>query len=144
MTSSTVFANTNQHGAGIAIQEAERARIAQEIHDELGGLLTGLKSPCWWRRCPRRPAAASISAPRWANGWCCSCRGGGVGGHEGLSKREFEVMVRLVAGEAVGAIGAALTLSPKTVSTYRSRIFDKLGLSSNAALTRYAMEEGLI
>lgn len=70
--------------------------------------------------------------------------GGGVGGHEGLSKREFEVMVRLAAGEAVGAIGAALSLSPKTVSTYRSRIFDKLGLASNAALTRYAMEEGLI
>jgi DNA-binding NarL/FixJ family response regulator len=70
--------------------------------------------------------------------------GGGVGGHEGLSKREFEVMVRLAAGEAVGAIGAALSLSPKTVSTYRSRIFDKLGLASNAAVTRYAMEEGLI
>ncbi|HEU4372920.1 MAG TPA: response regulator transcription factor [Telluria sp.] len=71
-------------------------------------------------------------------------QGGGVGGHEGLSKREFEVMVRLAAGEAVGAIGAALSLSPKTVSTYRSRIFDKLGLASNAALTRYALEEGLI
>jgi DNA-binding NarL/FixJ family response regulator len=71
-------------------------------------------------------------------------QGGGVGGHEGLSKREFEVMVRLAAGEAVGAIGAALSLSPKTVSTYRSRIFDKLGLASNAALTRYAMEEGLL
>ena len=71
-------------------------------------------------------------------------QGGGVGGHESLSKRESEVMVRLAAGEAVGAIGAALSLSPKTVSTYRSRIFDKLSLASNAALTRYAMEEGLI
>lgn len=71
-------------------------------------------------------------------------QGGGIGGHEGLSKREFEVMMRLAAGEAVGAIGASLSLSPKTVSTYRSRIFDKLGMDSNAALTRYAMEEGLI
>lgn len=44
MTTSTVFASINQHGAGIAIQEAERARIAQEIHDELGGVLTGLKA----------------------------------------------------------------------------------------------------
>ena len=44
MTTSTVFASINQHGAGIAIQEAERARIAQDIHDELGGVLTGLKA----------------------------------------------------------------------------------------------------
>lgn len=44
MTASTVFASINQHGAWIAIQEAERARIAQEIHDELGGVLTGLKA----------------------------------------------------------------------------------------------------
>lgn len=71
-------------------------------------------------------------------------QGGGMGGHEGLSKREFEVMMRLAAGEAVGAIGAALSLSPKTVSTYRSRIFDKLCMDSNAELTRYAMEEGLM
>lgn len=71
-------------------------------------------------------------------------QGGGIGGHEGLSKREFEVMMRLAAGEAVGAIGASLSLSPKTVSTYRSRICDKLGMDSNAELTRYAMEEGLI
>jgi DNA-binding NarL/FixJ family response regulator len=70
--------------------------------------------------------------------------GGAIGGHEGLSKREFEVMVRLATGEAGRAIGAALSLSPKTVSTYRSRIFDKLGMHSDAELTRYAMEEGLI
>lgn len=44
MTTSTVFASINQHGAGIAIQEAERERIAQDIHDELGGVLTGLKA----------------------------------------------------------------------------------------------------
>lgn len=44
MTTSTVFAGIDQHGDGIAIREAERERIAQEIHDDLGGVLTGLKA----------------------------------------------------------------------------------------------------
>jgi len=71
-------------------------------------------------------------------------RDGSIGGCEALSKREFEVMLRLASGEAVTAIGEALFLSPKTISTYRSRILEKLGVHSNAGLTRYAMEEGLI
>jgi DNA-binding NarL/FixJ family response regulator len=69
---------------------------------------------------------------------------GGISGYEGLSGREFEVMLRLAIGESVTAIGQALFLNPKTISTYRSRIFEKLHINNNADLTRYAMEEGLI
>jgi DNA-binding NarL/FixJ family response regulator len=69
---------------------------------------------------------------------------GGVSGHHVLSEREFDVMLRLAVGESVTSIGLAMFLSPKTISTYRSRIFEKLNIRSNAELTRYAIEEGLI
>ena len=69
---------------------------------------------------------------------------GSLAGHHALSKRELEVMRRLAVGQSVGAIGESLFLSPKTISTYRARIFEKIGAQSNAELTRYAMEEGLI
>jgi DNA-binding NarL/FixJ family response regulator len=71
-------------------------------------------------------------------------QGGSLAGHEALSKRELQVMTLLAVGQSVGAIGASLLLSPKTVSTYRTRIFEKIGAHNNAELTRYAMEEGLI
>lgn len=65
-------------------------------------------------------------------------------GHEGLSNREFQVMCMLSGGRSITSIAEGLGLSPNTVSTYRSRIFEKLGISSNAALTRYALQHGLI
>lgn len=64
--------------------------------------------------------------------------------HERLSSREFEVFRRLAAGDTVGHVARALSLSPKTVSTYRSRILEKMEMSSNAELTRYAMKHGLL
>lgn len=64
--------------------------------------------------------------------------------HCALSEREFDVMRRLAAGETLTSIAHALFLSPKTVSTHRSRIFVKLGVRSNAELARYALEEQLI
>lgn len=71
-------------------------------------------------------------------------QGGGINGHEKLSGRELDVMLRLAIGESLTSIGLAMFLSPKTISTYRSRIFEKLRIKNNAELTRYAMEEGLI
>lgn len=71
-------------------------------------------------------------------------QGGGMAGHEALSKRELEVLIRLASGESVTAVGKSLFLSPKTISTYRTRILEKLGATSSAELTKYAMEEGLI
>lgn len=64
--------------------------------------------------------------------------------HERLSVREFEVFERLAQGHGTVAISQALGLSPKTVSTYRTRILDKLGAQRNADLTRYAIRHGLL
>lgn len=63
--------------------------------------------------------------------------------HEALSDREFEVLVRIASGQSIKAISADLSLSPKTVSTYHSRIRKKLDLQSDAELTRYVLEHHL-
>lgn len=65
-------------------------------------------------------------------------------GHETLSNRELEVFKLIARGEPLVQIGERLHLSPNTVTTYRSRILEKMGLGSNAELTRYALEYGLI
>ncbi len=64
--------------------------------------------------------------------------------HQKLSKRELQVFLRLAAGEAVGNVAEQMSLSVKTVSTYRSRILEKLNLASNSDLTYYALKNGLI
>lgn len=63
--------------------------------------------------------------------------------YEGLSNREFQVLVRLGAGMSVKEIAAQLALSPKTVSTYRVRILEKLELETTADVIRYAIEHEL-
>lgn len=63
--------------------------------------------------------------------------------HEALSAREFEVLVRIASGQSIKSISADLSLSPKTVSTYHSRIRKKLDLRSDAELTRYVLEHHL-
>lgn len=65
-------------------------------------------------------------------------------GHDGLSDRELEVLRHLAAGESLVRIGELLHLSPSTVTTYRARLLDKMGMKSNAELTRYALEHGLL
>jgi two-component system, NarL family, invasion response regulator UvrY len=64
--------------------------------------------------------------------------------HEALSEREFQVFLRLAQGETVGHIAEALFLSVKTVSTYRTRVLEKLKLQTNSDLTYYALKNGLI
>lgn len=64
--------------------------------------------------------------------------------HEILSDREYEVLRRLVSGQTVGQIAAELVLSPKTVSTFRSRLMRKMHMHNNAEVTRYAITHGLI
>lgn len=64
--------------------------------------------------------------------------------HEKLSDRELQVFLRLARGESVSDIGGALHLSVKTISTYRSRLLEKLGVASNAELATYALRHGLI
>jgi two-component system, NarL family, invasion response regulator UvrY len=64
--------------------------------------------------------------------------------HERLSDREFEVLRSLGTGLSVKEAADELHLSPKTVSTYRTRLLEKMGLSSTADIVRYAAAHGLI
>jgi two-component system invasion response regulator UvrY len=64
--------------------------------------------------------------------------------HEGLSRREFEVMRLMGSGKGVVEIAGLLSLSDKTVSTYRARILEKLRLRTNADVVRYVVEKGLL
>jgi DNA-binding NarL/FixJ family response regulator len=64
--------------------------------------------------------------------------------HEHLSEREFQVLLKLAKGETAGDIAKALSLSVKTVSTYRARLMEKMNLSSNSDLTYYALKNKLI
>lgn len=64
--------------------------------------------------------------------------------HEALSDREFQVLRLIASGKTVGQIADALSLSPNTVSTYRTRILEKTGMKTNAELTHYAISNGLV
>jgi DNA-binding NarL/FixJ family response regulator len=64
--------------------------------------------------------------------------------HESLSEREFQIMILLAKGKSVTEIAHALFISDKTVSTYRMRIMEKMGLKTNADLTMYALKNKLI
>jgi DNA-binding NarL/FixJ family response regulator len=64
--------------------------------------------------------------------------------HSRLSEREFQILCKLAAGHAVSKIGKELSISVKTVSTYRSRILEKMNFKTNADLTTYALRSGLI
>ena len=64
--------------------------------------------------------------------------------HEQLSERELQVFLRLAKGETIGHMAQSMSLSVKTVSTYRTRVMEKMGLASNSDLTYYALKNGLI
>ena len=71
-------------------------------------------------------------------------RKGDAAPHEQLSEREFQVFLKLAKGQTAGDIAESLSLSVKTVSTYRTRLMEKMGLSSNSDLTYYALKNKLI
>jgi DNA-binding NarL/FixJ family response regulator len=64
--------------------------------------------------------------------------------HEDLSERELQVFLRLAKGETVGHMAESMSLSVKTISTYRTRVMEKMHLASNSDLTYYALKNGLI
>jgi len=64
--------------------------------------------------------------------------------HATLSEREFQIFCKIAAGRAVTEIARELSISAKTVSTYRTRILEKMGLTTNADLTSYALRNDLI
>jgi two-component system invasion response regulator UvrY len=67
-----------------------------------------------------------------------------VPAHRQLSNREFQIFVQLAAGKTVTDIADEMCLSVKTISTYRSRIFEKMDFSRNADLTAYALRHNLM
>lgn len=71
-------------------------------------------------------------------------RSEGAARHTRLSAREFEVMIQLAAGRPLHAIARHLGVSPKTVSTYRTRILTKMRMANNAELTIYAVQHRLV
>jgi len=64
--------------------------------------------------------------------------------HQKLSDREMQTLVMIASGKRLSDIAEALMLSPKTVSVYRARVLEKLGLANNAELTVYAIRNGLV
>lgn len=64
--------------------------------------------------------------------------------HENLSDREFEVLRLIASGKTVSEIADILSLSAGTISTYRARILEKMGMKTNAELTHYAIQNKLV
>ncbi|MDH7503102.1 MAG: response regulator transcription factor [Verrucomicrobiota bacterium] len=63
--------------------------------------------------------------------------------HEALADREFQVLCMLASGKTIKQIAIELSLSPKTISTYRARVLEKLNLRCTAELVRYGQQHGL-
>lgn len=64
--------------------------------------------------------------------------------HDRLSDREFQTLKLIASGKRLSDIAEVLALSPKTVSVYRARVLEKMGMSNNAELTHYAIKHGLV
>jgi DNA-binding NarL/FixJ family response regulator len=71
-------------------------------------------------------------------------KGANTAPQDTLSDREFQVMRMIASGKTVSEIARLLTLSDKTISTYRARILEKMGMKTNAELTHYAIQNGLV
>jgi DNA-binding NarL/FixJ family response regulator len=70
-------------------------------------------------------------------------RGDNAEPHKLLSDREFEVFILIGQGKSLTEIGEELSISVKTVSTYRTRIIEKTGISTNSSITRYCVQHSL-
>ena len=64
--------------------------------------------------------------------------------HASLSDREYQTMCLIASGKALSQIAEELSLSAKTVSVYRARLLEKMGLTNNAEITHYALKHGLV
>lgn len=64
--------------------------------------------------------------------------------HQSLSDREIQIMLMIAGGKSLSQIATELALSVKTVSTYRARLLQKMGMTSNAEVIRYAIREQMV
>lgn len=94
----------------------------------------------------RKIAAGGVHvSPAVAEALFHNVRGGeGVLPHQQLSDREFQVLQLIATGKSMSDIAAELSLSPKTVSTHKTRILEKMNMSNQAELIRYAIEHRLV
>ncbi|MDB5770138.1 MAG: LuxR family transcriptional regulator [Burkholderia sp.] len=89
-------------------------------------------------------AGGKYVSPAMADKLAGMIQGGAVGSHEVLSDRELQVLRLVAVGESLVRIAGNLHLSPSTVTTYRARILEKMGLRCNAELNRYEFVNGLL
>ncbi len=92
----------------------------------------------------RLAAGGKFVSPEFAAQVAQALGQGEAAAHQALSEREFAVMRMIASGNSLVSIAQSLNISPKTVTTYRARVLEKLGLENNAALTRYVLEKGLL
>ena len=64
--------------------------------------------------------------------------------HELLSDREYQTFIMIASGKSLSEMAASLSLSPKTVSVYRSRVLEKMQLKNNVEIAQYAVKNGLV
>jgi DNA-binding NarL/FixJ family response regulator len=89
-------------------------------------------------------AGGRYASPELTEALVQSIGGKTLSSHTDLSDRELEVLKELAKGFSLTDIATKLQLSSNTISTYRVRVLNKLGLKGNAALTRYAIENRLL
>ena len=126
------------HYATTLLRQGASGYLSKDCEPEQ--LVQAIRTVCRGRRYIS-PGVAELLASQLAD---APGPGGALPAHEQLSERELQVFLRLAAGETVGHLALAMSLSVKTVSTYRSRVMEKMCLASNSDLTYYALKQGLI
>lgn len=89
-------------------------------------------------------AGRKFLTPSLAELLAVTLEGGSADPHQTLSTREYQVFQMIASGKTVSIIAGELNLSVKTVSTYRTRILEKMNLKNNSELTRYALQNNLV
>lgn len=129
----------------ILSQYPEDQMAVRAIRSGASGYLTKDSAPEQLIEAVRRlHAGRKYLTPQTAELLADSVESGQEKPHEALSDREFDVMRRIAKGQSVSDIAAELNLSVKTVSTYRTRVLEKMSMRSNADLTRYAIQNQLV
>lgn len=122
--------------------EAQYARLA--LRSRANAYLSKDASPDELLRVIRHVAKGAIYVTPGFDTLDHTAAGGDAPPHQSLSPREMQVLLKIARGVALTEIGVQMCVSVKTISTHRSRILEKLGLSSNAELVQYAMRHGLV
>lgn len=117
-----------------AIRAGAAGYLTKDVHPEV--LLTAIRKVA---RGGRFVDPALVETMMFAN----AAGNADVPPHELLSEREFQILKLLIAGHKINDIASQLNLSPKTVSTYKLRLMQKLDIDNNADLIRYAIQQNI-